>query len=930
MATGNLNVAMILKLVDQVSGPAAGAVSALRGIGAATEQAGRAGVAWSNEQLAANQARMQGLQSQALGIAATGYAFYQALKPAIEFESAMAGVSKVVDFDSPDGLAQMQEDILAMTTSGALPIAAEGIAAIIEAAGQAGVVDSALPDDEERAQLIAFARDAAQMGVAFDISAEQSGASMAQWRKAMGLSQSQALGLGDAINHLSNNMNASAPDLVEIIRRQGAVAQSAGLAEVEIAALSAAFLSGGASPEVAATGMKNFLGALTAGEAMTARQSAVMQTLGFDAVELSQRMQVDAKGAIIEVMEALSELPAHAQGASLSQLFGEESKGAIAPLLNNITLVSEALGLVGDESLFAGSMLEEYAKQSETTANALNLTKNYVTGLSIAAGSILLPELNQLLATVQPVISMITQWAEAHPELISLIAKLAAGILVMKVASLALRWTLFSALTPILHLIRAGSWLLMILPMLGRGILALLNPMKLVRGAMIALRYAFIASGIGAILVGVAMAGVWIYNNWSGLKSFFTGFWVAFREALGPAAPMLDGIIESAKSLWTWFTNLLGPLDANAQTWTGWGTAAGTAIGGVVTAVMNWTGVSSELITTIAGVYGGFLALRLIWKLPLSPLRLAGRAIGWIAKGPLIWAMRAVGLLSRAFLRLGIMVMANPIGLVIASVAALAFVVYQNWDKIVAYFTDKVEVIRAAFDEGLLQGVLTSMAELNPFTLMTDVMKGLVVYVMDLLGVPDEITTAFSEFSLWDTGVNLLQSLWDGMASIVENMTASISAKIASLKPQWLTDLQNWVGGDDSTSAEPGRDRGGPVRAGVPYMVGEREPELFVPGVSGSILPARAMKAAMAASMMAAPAAAAPNQAEILQSVDQRPAISAPASGQQIIRQGDQICITVQAAPGMDAAEVAREVERQLARRADARRGDLHDGGMFE
>ncbi|WP_039017345.1 phage tail tape measure protein, partial [Halocynthiibacter namhaensis] len=196
MATGNLNVAMILKLVDQVSGPAAGAVSALRGIGAATEQAGRAGVAWSNEQLAANQARMQGLQSQALGIAATGYAFYQALKPAIEFESAMAGVSKVVDFDSPDGLAQMQEDILAMTTSGALPIAAEGIAAIIEAAGQAGVVDSALPDDEERAQLIAFARDAAQMGVAFDISAEQSGASMAQWRKAMGLSQSQALGLG--------------------------------------------------------------------------------------------------------------------------------------------------------------------------------------------------------------------------------------------------------------------------------------------------------------------------------------------------------------------------------------------------------------------------------------------------------------------------------------------------------------------------------------------------------------------------------------------------------------------------------------------------------------------------------------------------------------------------------------------------------------
>lgn len=383
--SNDLNIALILKLVDQVTKPARGVISTVKRIENATTNSGRAGVEWSNKQLAAVQARKSALTGEAAGIAASGFALYQALKPAVQFESAMAGVSKVIDFDTPAGLKDMQSSILALTTSGALPMAASGIAEIIEAAGQAGVVDSALPDAEERKRLIDFARDAARMGVAFDISAEQSGQSMAQWRKSLGLTQDEALGLGDAINHLSNNMNATAPGLVDIIRRQGAVAKSAGLAETETAALAAALLSGGAAPEIAATGMKNFLSVLTKGDAVTKRQGAIMKSLGFDTTDFAKRMQVDAKGAIVDVMEALAKMPKHLQGAALSQLFGEESKGAIAPLLTNVDLLREAFGLVADPTAFAGSMLEEYEKQAATTANGLKMTINYATGFAIAA-----------------------------------------------------------------------------------------------------------------------------------------------------------------------------------------------------------------------------------------------------------------------------------------------------------------------------------------------------------------------------------------------------------------------------------------------------------------------------------------------------------------------------------------------------------------
>jgi hypothetical protein len=140
--------------------------------------------------------------------------------------------------------------------------------------------------------------------------------------------------------------------------------------------------------------------------------------------------------------------------------------------------------------------------------------------------------------------------------------------------------------------------------------------------------------------------------------------------------------------------------------------------------------------------------------------------------------------------------------------------------------------------------------------------------------------------------------------------------------------LQNSSGVAAASAANPDgeRDRGGPVRAGMPYLVGERSPEIFVPGVSGTILPGRVLKAAMAASAMAAPVAAMPTQAEIVETLDRRPVMSAPAAAPQITRHGDTISINIYATQGMSVEDIGREVERRLARREDARRADLHDG----
>ena len=84
----------------------------------------------------------------------------------MKFESAMADVNKVVDMTA-DEMHQIQKDILSMSTE--IPMTASDISKIIASAGQTGIGQG------NKAELTEFAKNAAQMGIAFDISAEQAG-----------------------------------------------------------------------------------------------------------------------------------------------------------------------------------------------------------------------------------------------------------------------------------------------------------------------------------------------------------------------------------------------------------------------------------------------------------------------------------------------------------------------------------------------------------------------------------------------------------------------------------------------------------------------------------------------------------------------------------------------------------------------------------
>ncbi|EJA5114913.1 phage tail tape measure protein [Salmonella enterica] len=393
----------IITAVDQLSGPLKGMQRELKGF----------------------QKEMAGL---AIGAAAAGTAVLGALalpvNAAIGFESKMADIRKVVDgLDDKKAFAQMSDDILMLSTQ--LPMAAEGIAEIVAAGGQAGIA---------RGDLMQFASDAVKMGGAFDTTAEESGQMMAQWRTAFKLTQEDVVVLADKINYLGNTGPANAKKISDIVTRIGPLGGVAGVASGEIAAMGATIAGMGVESEIASTGIKNFMLPLTAGKSATKSQKEALRSLRINPSKLAAEMQKDSKTAILKVLDSLSKLSATDRPQILTKLFGKESIGAIAPLLTNMDLLRTNFERVADAQEYGGSMQKEYASRAATTENQLALLKNSIHAISVTLGDTFLPAINEAAEAVMPYLEQLRTFVRANPELVQSAAKFGAALLAVGVS----------------------------------------------------------------------------------------------------------------------------------------------------------------------------------------------------------------------------------------------------------------------------------------------------------------------------------------------------------------------------------------------------------------------------------------------------------------------------------------------------------------
>lgn len=491
-------------------------------------------------------------EASAISLAGVAYGFAAPLKQAIKFESAMSDVRKVVDFDTPEQFKDMNKDILNLSKN--IPMTAQGLAAIVAAGGQAGIA---------RQDLLAFAEAAAKMGTAFDITADEAGDMMAKWRTAFKMNQKDVVELADKINYLSNKTAASAPLISDVVTRIGPLGEVGGVASGEIAALGASLVGSGIQSEVAATGIKNLILTMVAGESASKSQNEAFETLGFNAAEMAVRMQKDAKGAILDVLKALKGLDKAKQGAVLQNLFGKESIGAIAPLLSNLEGLEKNLSMVADASQYAGSMQGEFDTKATTTANQLALMKNKFVAVETDVGNGMIPAFKSMLEIISPLAAAFGNFASKNSELVGAVLVASGSVAALGAGFNALAWAgngLALAYNGIKGaMISAHTWIIKnelatklatgatkawtITKSIGSAILKadtiqfMLSAAKMGASAVAtwasttaqwAFNSALLACPIGWIIAGVAAliaAGYLLYTNWDTIKQFFVSLW---------------------------------------------------------------------------------------------------------------------------------------------------------------------------------------------------------------------------------------------------------------------------------------------------------------------------------------------------------------------------------------------------------------------
>ena len=515
------------------------------------------------------QSKLNGLQegmrshgANALQYAGMAYSVAQVADAAVKFESSMADVRTVVDFDSPEQFKQMGKDILDLSTR--IPIAAEGLAQIVAAGGQSGIA---------RDELLGFAESAAKMGVAFDITAEQAGDMMAKWRTAFKMGQSDVVKLADKINFLGNTTAASAPLISDVVTRIGPLGSVGGVASGEIAALGASLVGSGVTSEIAATGIKNLILALVSGESATKSQNEAFAALGLNAVDMAKYMQKDARGAILSVLEAVQRLDKEQQASVMAELFGKESISAIAPLLSNLDALKTNFDAVSNASKYAGSMEKEFQTRAETTANAMELMNNSIYRTKVAIGQGLLPAIAPVASVVADAATAVGNFATEYPNLTGAVLGGTGALFGVAAAASAFMWALNGARLALFGaktafgiagaalgkyniLIKTGTALTYGWNLAGR----LFNSGLAITGSM------FKGLGVGAMkLWGVLLANPWIalatvavgaawmiYKNWDTVKEWFTTLWDDPALAL---QQFCDGVKSKLGEAYDWIYN---------------------------------------------------------------------------------------------------------------------------------------------------------------------------------------------------------------------------------------------------------------------------------------------------------------------------------------------------------------------------------------
>lgn len=452
-------------------------------------------------------------RSQAMETIGLGLSLAAPIKVAIDFESAMADVRKVVEFNGDNEANIFTRELKKLSRE--IPLSAAELAQIAASGGQLGI---------NKGKLLEFTTTVAKMATAFDMSAEQAGDSIAKLANIYGIAVEKMEGVGDVINYLSDNTAAKATDMIEALARVGGNAKQFGLDINQTSSLVNAFISLGKQPEKAATAVNALLSKLQTAEGQGKEFKAALESIGITAEEMSQKVTENGQNALLYFFETLEKVDRQERSQILLNLFGQEYQDDIALIVGSLEEYKKAIDFVADKEKYNKSMQKEFNNRASTTANNLQLLKNTIAELGMNLGSVMLPPLNWISKILRSISTGIAWFAEKCPILTTGVMSIISALIIGKIAVVGFGYAFALA----------GGGILTFKAILHGTLLPVLTSLsaRVIPAVIMGLKALTLTNPIGAAVAGLSVGAALVIANWQKVKDFFSSIWKSIAKPI--------------------------------------------------------------------------------------------------------------------------------------------------------------------------------------------------------------------------------------------------------------------------------------------------------------------------------------------------------------------------------------------------------------
>lgn len=503
---------------------------------------------------AQNMAKRSEYRAQIADTVALGASLYATVRPAVDFELAMAKVGAITNESATsEGFKQLTalSRELGRTTQYTASEAAEAMQYL----GMAGF---------NTQQILAATPAALNLAIAGNMDLGRTADIASNILTGFNMKAEQTTRVADILAQTSRSTNVNVEMLGETMKYVAPAAAAVGGSLEETAALAGVLGDAGIQATMAGTMLRAAYLRLAAPAKQGAEAIRSMgKELGISAEDMPEvilqagKAQKALKGMNVDIfdksgkmrsmVDILKDMNIALKGATdkeklstIKAIFGDRAASGALAIFKHIETgrLDEVLEKVKNAD---GAAQEMADRLKNTTHGAWKEFLSAVESVGISLGSVLLPAFSDIFRTLATGASKVSAFAEQHPVLTKYIGLTVAGLISLKIATVGtgyaftfLKGGLISFITIFSRVITIGGALIPVIKSVG---LVFISTLRTVGTALL-------TNPIGLIITGIAVGAFLIIKYWKPISSFFKNLF----------AP----VVAVFKQVWNWVENLWG------------------------------------------------------------------------------------------------------------------------------------------------------------------------------------------------------------------------------------------------------------------------------------------------------------------------------------------------------------------------------------